>query len=45
MNTSFNLAGYPLVETIDDVLFCLDKSKLNYVYFADDDKLLIHGRE
>ena len=41
MNTSFNLAGYPIVESIEDVLFTLRNSSLKYVYFADEKKLLI----
>ena len=41
MNTSFNLAGYPIVETFEDVLFTLNNSNLKYVYFADEKKLLI----
>ena len=41
MNTSFNLAGYPIVETFEDVLFTLRNSSLKYVYFADYKKLLI----
>ena len=41
MNTSFNLAGYPMVETFKDILFSIRNSSLNYVYFADYKKLLI----
>ena len=40
-NTSFNLAGYPMVETFKDILFSIRNSSLNYVYFADYKKLLI----
>tara|TARA_R110000822_G_scaffold1090_1_gene4998 strand:- start:494 stop:2059 length:1566 start_codon:yes stop_codon:yes gene_type:complete len=41
MNTSFNLAGYPMVEKFKDVLFTLRNSKLKYVYFSDENKLII----
>ena len=41
MNTSFNLAGFAMVEKFEDVLFTLRNSNLKYVYFADYNKLLI----
>ena len=41
MNTSFNLAGYPIVETFEDILFTLNNSSLKYVYFSDEKKLLV----
>jgi len=44
MNTSFNLAGYPMVETFDDILNTLRNSCLKYVYFADQKKLLISNK-
>ena len=34
-NTSFNLAGDPLVETIDDALYTLRNSNLNYLYLPE----------
>jgi len=34
-NTSFNLGGDPLVETIDDALYTLEKSKLEYLYLPE----------
>lgn len=34
-NTSFNLAGEPIVETIEDAISTLHRSKLNYVYFPE----------
>ena len=39
-NTSFNLAGEPLVETIDDALRTLRKSKLEYLYLPEIGKLI-----
>lgn len=44
MNTSFNLAGYPMVETFKDILFSIRNSSLKYVYFADYKKLLISNK-
>ena len=35
LNTSFNLAGAPLVETPKDALLTLENSPLDYVWFAD----------
>jgi len=32
-NTSFNLGGEPLVETIDDAMRTLYNSGINYIYF------------
>tara|TARA_R110000751_G_scaffold252746_2_gene352399 strand:+ start:1669 stop:2196 length:528 start_codon:yes stop_codon:yes gene_type:complete len=32
LNTSFNLAGYPIVENEDFLKFTLDNSEFNYVY-------------
>lgn len=34
-NTSFNLAGEPLVETIDDALSTIFNSELNYLYLPE----------
>ena len=34
-NTSFNLAGDPMVETVEDALSTLYRSKLDYVYFPE----------
>jgi len=40
-NTSFNLAGDPLVETIKDALETLEKSEMKYLYLPEISKLLI----
>ena len=32
LNTSFNLAGYPLVESLNDAIWTLKNSKLKYLY-------------
>jgi len=34
-NTSFNLAGEPMVETVKDALSTLQRSKINYLYLPD----------
>jgi len=39
-NTSFNLAGEPLVETMDDALRTLRESKLEYLYLPEIGKLV-----
>ena len=40
LNTSLNLAGEPLAQTKQDVLDILDKSKLDYAYFVEDNRLV-----
>lgn len=40
MNTSFNLAGETLVETPEDAIDVLKRSKLEYLYFSDINKLI-----
>lgn len=35
LNTSFNLAGDPLVETIDDAFRTFQKSKIDYLYLPE----------
>ena len=32
LNTSFNLAGYPLVESLEDAIWTLKNSELKYLY-------------
>jgi carbamoyltransferase len=39
-NTSFNLGGEPLVETLDDALWTLSKSDINYLYLPEYSKLI-----
>ena len=34
-NTSFNLSGDPLVETLDDALYTLRNTNLNYLYLPE----------
>jgi carbamoyltransferase len=40
LNTSFNLAGNPLVETIEDALTTLRNSNLEYLYLPEIKKLI-----
>lgn len=39
-NTSFNLGGEPLVETLEDALWTLQQSDIEYLYLPEYDKLL-----
>jgi len=39
-NTSFNLGGEPLVETLDDAIRTLENSKIEYLYLPEFKKLL-----
>ena len=41
LNTSFNLAGDPIVETVKQAMTSLKKSDLYYVYFPDVDMLVV----
>lgn len=40
-NTSFNLAGEPLVETIEDALNTILNSDINYLYLPDIGKIIV----
>lgn len=40
-NTSFNLGGDPLVETLEDALWTLQQSQIEYLYLPEYNKLLI----
>ena len=42
-NTSFNLGGEPLVETLEDALWTLSESKIEYLYMPENGKLLTVG--
>lgn len=42
-NTSFNLAGEPLVETIEDAIRTLDNSEINYLYLPETNRLYTKG--
>ena len=39
-NTSFNLAGEPLVETLDDAVRTLANSQIEYLYLPEYKKLI-----
>ncbi len=39
-NTSFNLAGDPLVETPDDAFRTFERTKIDYLYFPEVSKLI-----
>ena len=39
-NTSFNLGGDPLVETISDAIDTLSRSKIEYMYLPEIQKLV-----
>jgi carbamoyltransferase len=41
LNTSFNLAGDPMVETISDALNTLRKSQLQYLYLPEISKMIV----
>ena len=40
-NTSFNLAGEPLVETLTDAVRALKESELEYCYFPEIKKMIV----
>lgn len=39
-NTSFNLAGEPLVETVDDALKTLNESEIDYLWFPEYSRII-----
>jgi len=39
-NTSFNLAGEPLVETLEDAIWTLEQSLLEYLYLPEYGKMI-----
>jgi carbamoyltransferase len=42
-NTSFNLGGEPLVETLEDALWTLQESRIEYLYLPEYGKLITVG--
>ena len=42
-NTSFNLGGEPLVETLEDALWTLSESQIEYLYLPEYGKLITIG--
>lgn len=40
LNTSFNLAGKPIVETFDDAILTLQNSQIEYLYIPHDEMLV-----
>ena len=40
MNTSMNLAGDPINETLEDALLTMRKSPLKYIYLPEHNKLI-----
>ena len=40
MNTSMNLAGEPINETLDDALLTMKNSPLKYIYLPEQNKLI-----
>ena len=42
-NTSFNLGGEPLVETLEDALWTLKESRIEYLYLPEYKKLITIG--
>ena len=44
-NTSFNLAGDPLVETMIDAINTLERSEMKYLYLPEVGKLLTKGNK
>lgn len=39
-NTSFNVAGDPLVETLDDAIKTLEKSQLEFIYLPEEKEMI-----
>jgi carbamoyltransferase len=40
LNTSFNLAGNPLIETFDDAIYAIENSDIQYLYLPEYEKLI-----
>lgn len=41
LNTSFNLAGEPLVQTLDDAIDTLQRSLIEYLYLPEREELIV----
>jgi len=41
LNTSFNLSGEPMVETLDDALKTFKKSKIDYLYLPEIERIIV----
>ena len=44
-NTSFNLGGEPLVETLDDAIRTISTSDVEYLYLPEYNKIIISKNE
>ena len=44
LNTSFNLAGEPLVETLEDAIQTLNASEINYLYLPEIQTLVTKNK-
>ena len=40
LNTSFNMANQPLVETFDDAIYTLNNSELKYIFIPEENRLI-----
>jgi carbamoyltransferase len=45
LNTSFNMAGKPLIETQEDAIDCFENSELDVLWFPELDKCLVKKEE
>jgi carbamoyltransferase len=45
LNTSFNLAGKPLIETPEDAINTLNDSSLDYIWFPEISKIVSRDKE
>ena len=42
LNTSYNIGGYPMVESPEDALAVLKQTRLKYLYFPEFNTLVTH---
>jgi carbamoyltransferase len=40
LNTSFNIAGHPLVETFEDAIYTLNNSELKYIFIPEENRII-----